>query len=407
MQKVIDTQYTSVLFFIVFANQNPRLRSSRQTQAAVSLFPRIPIPVSPLLATDTSRQQITENTNTLSPAFATHTDFAPVTPVFATHTKTTGVCSNNSHSGTHSCPSRFLCDLGVSALNPILSPSTFNPQLLISFLSRDLSFHALTNCPFSISFVLTFMHRMGGVGGGVQKFLKNYFNSGRISIRIKRLQRADFTSHQSRITSHEPPVTVSSIQSRNRVPFIPPPMQIVHRNVQVNFAARRLDADHQRFRVRASAEPFVVHVDFRRKHFEVKPLVVQQRHRISDDHVRQFTNRFARHLLARFNFHSRKLARHFDRHFRRQIQNDAPFDISLDGDERRDALAPIRIFLHCQVHDFRRRLQRLREDRVRGVNERLDQFHSHERCSPASATGAPTALGSSLSTYRRISYSTS
>src|SRR5712664_3035781 len=27
------------------------------------------------------------------------------------------------------------------------------------------SFHALTNCPFSIPFVLTFMHRMGGVGG--------------------------------------------------------------------------------------------------------------------------------------------------------------------------------------------------------------------------------------------------
>ena len=28
-----------------------------------------------------------------------------------------------------------------------------------------LSFHSLTNCPFSIPFVLTFMHRMGGVWG--------------------------------------------------------------------------------------------------------------------------------------------------------------------------------------------------------------------------------------------------
>jgi len=27
-----------------------------------------------------------------------------------------------------------------------------------------LSFHSLTNCPFSIPFVLTFIHRMGGVG---------------------------------------------------------------------------------------------------------------------------------------------------------------------------------------------------------------------------------------------------
>jgi len=118
-----------MLFSLVFvytelrsANQNPRLLSTRHTLTAVSLFPRLPIPVSPLLATHTSRQQITENTNTLSPAFATHTDFAPVTPVFATHTKTTGVCTNNSHSGTHFCPSRLLCDLSVSALNPFLSP---------------------------------------------------------------------------------------------------------------------------------------------------------------------------------------------------------------------------------------------------------------------------------------------
>src|SRR6266404_63352 len=213
-------------------------------------------------------------------------------------------------------------------------------------------------------------------------------------------------------TGHLPQVTghcslSSSIQSRNRIPLIPPPMQIVHRNVQVKFTARRLDADHQRFGVGASGEPLVVHVDFRREHFEVKPLVVQQRHRISDDHVRQFADCFPHHLLTRLNFHSRELAGHFDRHFRRQIQNDAPFNVALDGDERRHTLPAIRIFLHRQVHDFRRRLQRLREDRIRGVDERLDQFHSHEWCSPASATGAPTALGSSLSTYRRISYSTS
>src|SRR6266446_5430611 len=199
----------------------------------------------------------------------------------------------------------------------------------------------------------------------------------------------------------------TSIQRRNCVPLIPPPVQIVHHDVEVHFAAGSLDADHQSFRVRASCQPFLVHVDFRRKHFEAKSLVVQQRHRISDDHVRQLANCFAHYLLARFNFHSCELAGHFDRHFRRQIKNDAPFNVSLDGDERRDALAPIRIFVHRQVHDFRRGLQRFCEDRIRGVDERLDQFHSHERCSPARATGAPVALGSSLSTYRRISYNTS
>src|SRR5712664_124812 len=108
-------------------------------------------------------------------------------------------------------------------------------------------------------------------------------NPRRIGTRGRRLQASGFppvTNLPRPCRGHESPVTFSSIQCRNRVPLTPPPAQIVHRNVEVNFAARRLDADHQRFRVRASAEPFIVHVDFRRKHFEVKPLVVQQRHGI-------------------------------------------------------------------------------------------------------------------------------
>src|SRR5882724_11159189 len=282
------------------------------------------------------------------------------------------------------------------------------------------------------------MHRMGGVGGRKTALLKYYFNCASISrgmshlanisarncsgglipfqialpgpVRTGLLSKRGLIPHSDTAapafsTGHWP--LSSSIQRRNLAALIAPPMQIVHRNVQVHFAAGRLDADHQRLGVRASRQPFVVHVDFRRKHFEVKPLVIQPRHRIPDDHIRQLADRFPHHLLTRFNFHARELAGHFDRHFRRQIQNHAPFNVSLDGDERRHTLPAIRIFLHRQVHDFRRRLQRFREDRIRGVDERLDQFHSHERCSPASATGAPTALGSSLSTYRRISYSTS
>src|SRR6266481_9528503 len=166
-----------MLSFLVFvatkprnANQNLRLQ-----------FTCSPITLTPLVATHTKCSQITENTNTLSPAFATHTDFAPVTPVFATHTKTTGVCTNNSHSGTHFCPSRFLYDLGVSSLNHILSLSTFNLQLLTSFPPRDLSFQPLTNCPFHKPFVLTFIHRMGGVGGRKTALLKYYFNCASIS----------------------------------------------------------------------------------------------------------------------------------------------------------------------------------------------------------------------------------
>jgi hypothetical protein len=57
----------------------------------------------------------------------------------ATHTKPPRVYPSSSHSGTRH------------------SPLTSIPFVL--------SFHALTNCSFSISFLLTFMHRMGGVGG--------------------------------------------------------------------------------------------------------------------------------------------------------------------------------------------------------------------------------------------------
>src|SRR6266478_237870 len=78
--------------------------------------------VSPLFATLRSRPKIIENALTLSPFLATHTDFSLVSPVFATHTKTTGVCTNNSHSGTRSLPSRLLAPKAMSGHN-VTGPS--------------------------------------------------------------------------------------------------------------------------------------------------------------------------------------------------------------------------------------------------------------------------------------------
>src|SRR6266700_367155 len=198
-----------------------------------------------------------------------------------------------------------------------------------------------------------------------------------------------------------------SVERRGSVALFAATMEIVHGDVQVNLSAGRLDANHKAFGVGAARQPRFVHVDFRRKHCKMKSLVVQQRHRSTDDHVRHFANPFFHHLLAGFDFRACKLAGHFHRHFLREIENHASFNIALDGDQRGDTFAAIGILIHREVHDIRGRLQRLRKNGIRGADERLDQFHSHERCSPASATGEPTALGSSLSTYRRISYSTS
>ena len=197
------------------------------------------IRVSPLFATLTNRPQIIENSNSLSPAFATLTDFAPLSPVFATHTKITGVYINNSHSETRFRPSRFLCNLRISALNSVFAPSTFNFQLSPSCPSRDLYSQPLTNCPPHNLFLLTSLQMPGGYRGRVQEFLKHYFNCAGISARLNHLPGRGFhepratehaflplpqrcsqsgpffftvhgtrvTGHESRVTSHESPVT--------------------------------------------------------------------------------------------------------------------------------------------------------------------------------------------------------
>src|SRR6266850_84013 len=75
--------------------------------------------ISPLFATLRSHPQIIESTSTLSPFLATQTDLSPVSPVFATHTKTTGVCTNNSHSGTRP-PLQLLALKAISRHNAVL-----------------------------------------------------------------------------------------------------------------------------------------------------------------------------------------------------------------------------------------------------------------------------------------------
>ena len=88
----------------VFANQNDRgLTVLPFTARLLSHCHRRcenPVAITPLFATHTSCSQLAENTAALSSLLATHTDFAPVSPVFVTHTKTAGVYTNNSHSGT-------------------------------------------------------------------------------------------------------------------------------------------------------------------------------------------------------------------------------------------------------------------------------------------------------------------
>jgi len=139
-------------------------------------------------------------------------------------------------------------------------------------------------------------------------------------------------------------------------------------------------------------------MNLRRKHLEAKTLIIEQSYGISDHHVGEFADGFARDLLAFDNRGASEMACDFESDLGRQIEDDAALYFAFDEDERGDALAAIGFFVHGEVDDLCGRLQGLRKDGVGSVDERLDEFHSHERCSPASATGAPAAVGSSLKT---------
>ena len=88
----------------------------------------------------------------------------------------------------------------------------------------------------------------------------------------------------------------------NTIPFTPPPSQMMHRSIQKNVSARGLNSQNHRFRIARPGQPFIIHVNLRREHFEPVALIVQQCHGISDHHVRKLAHRLAtlKNLLMTF-----------------------------------------------------------------------------------------------------------
>ncbi len=139
-------------------------------------------PLTPLFATHMSRSQIAEYTTALSPLLATHTDFSPVSPVFATHTKTTGVYTNNSHSGTeHPRRMRVLSESPAADESKDLSR---RPPLTALLSSRDEKFvtatpldSAFTNRDARNPFRMCIYENCRVSHGSRQAFLRFYLNS--------------------------------------------------------------------------------------------------------------------------------------------------------------------------------------------------------------------------------------
>src|SRR5260370_11603256 len=115
----------------------------------------------------------------------------------------------------------------------------------------------------------------------------------------------------------------ASVEGGNGRAFLAAEMQIMHGNVEKDFATRRLHADDHGLSLFAAAQALIVYVNFRRKHFEVKALIVEERHGIADDHVGKLANRFADNWLALGNVLTREVAGNLDGDFGRKIEHDA------------------------------------------------------------------------------------
>src|SRR5258708_19292878 len=106
-------------------------------------------------------------------------------------------------------------------------------------------------------------------------------------------------------------------------------MQIMHGDVEKDFATRRFHTNDHGLSLFAAAQALIVHVNFRGKHFEVKALIVEERHGIADDHVGKLANRFADNLLALGNLLTREVAVNLDGDFGRKIEDDTALNVAL------------------------------------------------------------------------------
>src|SRR5215470_163117 len=129
------------------------------------------------------------------------------------------------------------------------------------------------------------------------------------------------------------------VEGRDGVALGTAAVEIVHGDVEIDFATGSLDAENHGFGVYAAGEAGFAHVNFRRKDLEAKTLVVEQGDAVADDHVGEFADRFANSLFALREFGAGKLAGNAHGDLGCEVENHAPFDVALDGNERGDALA--------------------------------------------------------------------
>src|SRR6266850_8253115 len=118
-----------------------------------------------------------------------------LTPLDATLTK------NRGEGAPRGTPSSASVKIAVLSFHALTNCPLFTRG------EQPLCFHALTNCPFRKSFLLTFMHRMGGVGGSAelssQKFSANSLSAldRKLSHRCGAIRPLQNTAERARLAA--------------------------------------------------------------------------------------------------------------------------------------------------------------------------------------------------------------
>ena len=109
----------------------------------------------------------------------------------------------------------------------------------------------------------------------------------------------------------------------------------------------------------------------------MKAEIVERANSIAYDLVGQFADGFADERVRFRKIRSRQFTGHANGSFFVQIEHNAAFDVTSQPDLRGYTFAPVGFLFHGEVTHRGGRLQHLRKNGIRGVDEGLNQLHFH------------------------------
>src|SRR5579859_307356 len=157
---------------------------------------------------------------------------------------------------------------------------------------------------------------------------------------------------------------------------------VAHGDIHVHAAVGGIEAHDQGLSVFRALNANFRGMQFGGGNPEVHALVIESADGIADHLVGQFAHGIAHHGIGSGHGFAGEATGNSDRGGCIQIEDHAALDVPNDIDHGGDALAPVSFLIHADVDDFCGGLKGLAQDGVGGIDERLNQFHAHNKGSP-------------------------